>query len=201
MTSQDYANTCFAYYGIHEGTSMHHQLIDTYNEIKPLPRGYKLKYTDPWCAGFLSAIAQLSGIKNFPFECGVTQMYNKALTMGREVLPDEAQSGDIIFFDWGHNGSLDHVGAVWEIENNVIVTIEGNKSDAVGCRYVTKKSNDIAHIVRLNCFSNNSKYHDVALQVIRGDYGNGAERVKRLRKAGYNPKLVQNEVNKILNSK
>lgn len=201
MTSQDYANTCFAYYGVHEGSSIHHALIDEYNKIKPLPRGYKLKYTDSWCAGFLSAIAHMAGIKNFPYECSVQQMYNKAITMGTPVSPEEAQAGDIIFFDWGHNGSLDHVGAVWEIEKNVIATIEGNKADAVGCRYVIKTSNDIAHIIRLKCFTNNSKYHDVALRVIRGDYGNGKARETKLRKLGYNPKLVQNEVNKILNSK
>lgn len=39
---------------------------------------------------------------------------------------------------------------------------------------------------------------DVAKAVIRGDYGNGQDRVNRLRAAGYDPTAVQNEVNRIL---
>ena len=36
---------------------------------------------------------------------------------------------------------------------------------------------------------------DIASRVIRGDYGNGAERARRLRDDGYDYGRVQNEVN------
>lgn len=40
--------------------------------------------------------------------------------------------------------------------------------------------------------------HDVAIEVIRGNYGVGDERVSELEKAGFNAKVVQAEVNDIL---
>ena len=40
--------------------------------------------------------------------------------------------------------------------------------------------------------------HEVALEVIRGKYGNGSERRKKLTAAGYNYTTVQAEVNRIL---
>lgn len=39
---------------------------------------------------------------------------------------------------------------------------------------------------------------DVARAVIRGEYGNGNDRVTRLKNAGYDPQSVQNEVNRLL---
>lgn len=38
----------------------------------------------------------------------------------------------------------------------------------------------------------------IARAVIRGEYGNGSDRVKRLRDSGYDPQAVQREVNRIL---
>lgn len=38
-------------------------------------------------------------------------------------------SGDIIFFDWGANGDVDHVGIVESVVNGTVYTIEGNSSD------------------------------------------------------------------------
>lgn len=43
-------------------------------------------------------------------------------------------AGDIIFFDWEGDGSVDHVGIVEKAVNGVVHTIEGNSSDAVKCR-------------------------------------------------------------------
>lgn len=38
-------------------------------------------------------------------------------------------SGDIIFFDWGGNGDVDHVGIVENVVEGTIYTIEGNSGD------------------------------------------------------------------------
>ena len=40
--------------------------------------------------------------------------------------------------------------------------------------------------------------HTIALEVIHGDWGNGANRINRLSKSGYDPVKVQKEVNMIL---
>lgn len=45
---------------------------------------------------------------------------------------------------------------------------------------------------------NNTKLDEVAKAVIRGEYGNGQERSKRLKADGYDPKEIQDRVNRIL---
>lgn len=42
-----------------------------------------------------------------------------------------AEAGDLIFFDYDGDGEADHVGFVYEINENTIRTIEGNKADQV----------------------------------------------------------------------
>lgn len=37
-----------------KGEDGHKWIVDAYNSIKPLPRGYKLKMSDAWCAGTVS---------------------------------------------------------------------------------------------------------------------------------------------------
>ena len=37
-------------------------------------------------------------------------------------------AGDVIFFDWGGNGTQDHVGIVEKVDNGYVYTIEGNTS-------------------------------------------------------------------------
>ena len=39
--------------------------------------------------------------------------------------------GAIIFFDWDHDGTSDHVGIVEKCEGGRVYTIEGNSSDQV----------------------------------------------------------------------
>lgn len=45
---------------------------------------------------------------------------------------------------------------------------------------------------------NDYDIEQVVNDVIRGKYGNGHERVERLRQAGYDPKVIQENVNKRL---
>lgn len=50
-------------------------------------------------------------------------------------------AGDLIFFDWGNDGSIDHVGIVVNVEDGFVNTIEGNRSNKVQRgRYATGDS-------------------------------------------------------------
>lgn len=40
-------------------------------------------------------------------------------------------AGDIIFFDWENDGTIDHVGIVESVTNGVVNTVEGNSGDKV----------------------------------------------------------------------
>ncbi len=48
----------------------------------------------------------------------------------------EPKAGDIIFFDWKGDGTVDHVGIVEKCENGVVYTMEGNSGYSPGCQPV-----------------------------------------------------------------
>lgn len=126
--------------GLKESDGSHKQIIDIYNTISPLPVGYKLKYTDAWCAGTTSAAAQVCNATDIiPTECSCPRMITKAKSMGIWVEADDyvPQPGDLILYDWddsgkGDNtGGPDHVGGVEKVTSKKITVIEGNYSNAV----------------------------------------------------------------------
>ena len=129
--------------GVKEGTVLHHKIIDRYNSRKPLPRGYAVKYTDAWCATFISYLAIVMGYTDIiPVECGCPQMITLAKQMGIWVEDDSyvPKPGDIVLYDWqdsgaGDNtGNPDHIGIVEKVVGNTETVIEGNYKDAVGRR-------------------------------------------------------------------
>lgn len=89
-----------------------------------------------WCACFVSWCAEECGY----IEAGIIPKFslcsdgvNWFKTQGQwQDRNYEPMAGDIIFFDWGGDGSVDHVGIVEYCENGVVHTVEGNSSDS--CR-------------------------------------------------------------------
>lgn len=129
--------------GCKESDGSHKKIIDVYNSHKPLARGYKVKYTDSWCATFVSACAIKAGYTDIiPLECSCNKMIEKFQKMGRWTENDAHMPhlGDVIFYDWQDNGKGDckgtseHVGYVEKVENGKITVIEGNKNDSVSRR-------------------------------------------------------------------
>lgn len=126
--------------GVKEGTVLHHKIIDRYNSRKPLPRGYAVKYTDPWCATFISYLAIVMGYTDIiPVECGCPQMITIAKQMGIWVEDDSyvPKPGDIVLYDWQDSGSgdntgtADHIGIVEKVVGRTETVIEGNYQDSV----------------------------------------------------------------------
>lgn len=126
--------------GRSEADGTHRVIIDVYNSITPLPRGYRMTYSDPWCAAFVSACAQVCGLTDIVFpECGCAPMISAYKKAGRWMEDDAyvPKPGDVIFYDWQDNGygdnmgASDHVGLVASVSGNVINIIEGNCSDMV----------------------------------------------------------------------
>ena len=88
-----------------------------------------------WCACFVSWCADQSGLiesGNVPkFSLcseGVTWFQGKNKWQSDGTTPS---AGMIIFFDWDHDGTSDHVGIVEKCEGGRVYTIEGNSSDQV----------------------------------------------------------------------
>lgn len=137
--------TAKAWIGCNEADGSHRQIVDVYNSHRPLARGYALKYTDAWCAGFVSAVAiKLDLTDIMPTEVGVWNMIELYRKLGRWQESDSyvPKPGDVIMYAWSDNGVGDctsgasHVGIVVSCDGKTITVIEGNKANAVGYREI-----------------------------------------------------------------
>ena len=135
-----------SFLGRRESDGSHKEIIDIYNAHKPLARGYAMKYTDAWCACFVSAVSIRAGFTDImPTECGCGKMVELYQKLGRweendAYIPNPA---DVIFYDWqdganyaatNNTGAPDHVGIVVSVTGSTIKVIEGNKNNAVEYR-------------------------------------------------------------------
>ena len=134
------------YLGISEQSGAHREIIRIYNSIRPLPRGFAMTTSLPWCAAFVSAVAQQCGMTDIvPPECSCWYMMQGFRRLGEWMENDAyVQSpGDVVFYDWGDEGTgdstgvPDHVGIVERMQGGRIVTIEGNYGDTVARRYLS----------------------------------------------------------------
>lgn len=145
MIYSDYAKL---FVGVKQGSTKHKKIVDSYNTIKPLPRGYRVKYTDNWCATFVSFVLNSCKCKCKVYECGAERMRKKC----KKYLLDDLTDGkvnDIIFYDWNHDKWCDHVGIISSVSKTNYTIIEGNKDRKVGIRIIPKKSKSIFSIARL----------------------------------------------------
>ena len=129
--------------GCSEADGSHKKIIDVYNSHTPRARGYKVKYTDEWCATTVSAVSIALGYTEIiPTECSCNNMIKLLQKLGawdendaRVPLP-----GDIMFYDWDdkgtgdNSGRVDHVGIVEKVVGNKVTIIEGNYKNGVNRR-------------------------------------------------------------------
>lgn len=143
---ENLVKTAASFIGCKESDGSHRQIIDIYNAHKPLARGYAVKYTDAWCATFVSAMAIKCGLTDIiPTECGCGEMITLFKNLGEWQESDSytPKPGDVVFYDWDDSGSgdntgnPDHVGIVETISGSSFKVIEGNMSNAVGRRSMT----------------------------------------------------------------
>ncbi len=127
-------DTALQFVGLHEGDGSHHKVIDIYNTLDPLPVGYRVQYTDDWCATYVSAMSVEAGLTHIVYpECGVERMISLYKQANCWVEDDAyvPQRGDLIFFSWHNNVIGDcqtpasHVAIVADVNNGFITTVEG----------------------------------------------------------------------------
>lgn len=191
------------------------EVIDIYNSHTPRARGYKLQYSDEWCAGTVSAAAIATGNTDaVPLEVSCHYMIEGAKAKGIWVENDGyvPQGGDIILYDWqdsgaGDNtGNPDHVGVVEYTSGGVIHVIEGNKGRKVARRELSVNGRYIRGFIVPKYSSNtepgggstpsaSGTIDELARRVIAGEFGSGYARKNAL---GDKYDAVQNRVNEIL---
>ncbi len=95
-----------AWVGYREADGSHKKIIDTYNVHRPLARNYSVKYTDAWCATFVSACAIKTGMTDIiPTECGCGQMIALFQKLGNGTkMMQEFQDRGYCFYDWDDSG-------------------------------------------------------------------------------------------------
>lgn len=205
-------NQARSWLGCKESDGSHKKIIDVYNSHKPLARGYKLRYTDAWCAGFVSACAIASGLTSIiPTEVSCPRMIELFKKAGTWVESDSyvPSPGDVVMYDWQDSGSgdnvgtADHVGIVEKVENGVITVIEGNMDNAVGRRSIKVNGKyirgfGVPKFASASTPTPAKTLDEVVDEVINGKWGHGTTRRERLAAAGYDPDVVQAYVNKKL---
>lgn len=134
--------------GVREGTVEHKKIVDTYNNQGKLPRGYKLRYTDAWCAGFISFLGIVLGISHVILpEVGCGPMIELYKAIGRWEERDDyvPKPGDIWMADWDAKkgactGSPDHVELVEWCDGKNIGLVGGNSDNRVKRRTICVES-------------------------------------------------------------
>lgn len=85
-------------------------------------------------AGSSAVILRVVPCRNFPSVRMVQSGSRVKDSLRMEVM--FRQRGDIIFFDWEDDGSIDHVGIVESVGKGNVNTVEGNSGDKVKrCSY------------------------------------------------------------------
>lgn len=214
-TAQDVLNVMRGWLGYSEANGKFKQIIDLYNSVKPLPRGYAVKYTDEWCDTTVSAAGIKAGCSDLiGRECGCEQHVKIFQSMGIWIEDGTITPipGDIILYNWDqgyqpNNGYSDHIGFVESVSGNQITCIEGNKGEAVARRIITVGNGNIRGYARPRYAAGGTPVQpstpsksitEVAKEVIAGSWGNGQDRINKLTAAGYNPNTIQAEVNRLV---
>lgn len=200
--------------GLKRSDRSHAPIIDAYNKHTPRPRGYKVSYTDAYCATTTSAAAIKAGFTDIiPVECSCYYLIEKAKAMGiwQENDAHVPKPGDEVLYDWDdganyaatdNHGAPEHVGMVEAISGSTIRVIEGNMSGGVvGRRNLQINGRYIRGFICPNYASKATEkapeksIDEIATEVLAGRWGNNPERKQRLEAAGYNYEAVQAAVN------
>lgn len=199
--------------GKNEMDGSHKYIIDLYNTQKKLPRNYRVRYNDEWCATTISALSIFCGYTDIiPTECGCQRMIDLHKKLGTWV-EDESrvpEPGWIVFYDWQDSsgkgdgkGWADHVGIVEKVVGNTIYVIEGNRNKSVARRTIMVNGKYIRGyaVPEYDKEAPSKTVQEVAQEVIDGKWGVGEDRKKKLADAGYSYAEVQSKVNEMLSPK
>ena len=150
MKKEEFIKKLEGYIGVTGGGDFHRGICAIYNSMPALPRNYKLSTSDPWCAGFASAMWWKYNNKLwFPYECSCSQMIRLAKENGSFYREPIIEVGWLIFYDWQRDGSPDHVGFITSKNSSTFDVIEGNYGNAVKRRTVSQSSKSIYGVVKL----------------------------------------------------
>jgi trimethylamine--corrinoid protein Co-methyltransferase len=98
-----FLETMTGWVGAVRGDAVHKSIVDAYNSYLPHPRGYKLAYSDDYCAAMVSAAAILCGLTEvLPIECSCGEQMRWYQARGQWVEDDAhvPKIGEQVFYHW-----------------------------------------------------------------------------------------------------
>lgn len=110
----------------------------------------------PWCAMFVTYCMVTAGSKGFkrgsywaycPYILADAKANRNGLTL---IKAAQVKPGDVVLFDWNHDGTADHVGLTTStVKNGSFSTIEGNTSGSNPSDggSVARKTHDLSNVI------------------------------------------------------
>ena len=148
-----FLDTMTAWEGAVRGDAVHKQIVDAYNSYLPHPRGYRLTYSDDYCAAMVSAAAILCGLTEvIPIECSCGEQMKWYQSRGQWIEDDAhvPAVGEQVFYCWNDRkdyaltdctGAPNHTGIVTRVVGSCVNVFEGNKGSKHECGYRTLEIN------------------------------------------------------------
>ena len=216
-TAESVLDVMRGWLGFSEANGKFKEIIDLYNSVKPLPRGYAVQYSDEWCDTCVSAAGIKAGCSELiGRECGVEEHVKifKKLGIWIEDGTITPEPGYVIVYNWDkaaqpNDGYSDHIGFVEKVSGGMVTAIEGNRGEKVDRRvlplgwgfirgYAAPRYEKAANETGGNTGTGKKSVEAVAKEVLAGKWGNGEDRKKRLQAAGYDYPAVQAKVNELV---
>ena len=216
-TAESVLDVMRGWLGFSEANGKFKEIIDLYNSVKPLPRGYAVQYSDEWCDTCVSAAGIKAGCSELiGRECGVEEHVKifKKLGIWIEDGTITPEPGYVIVYNWDkaaqpNDGYSDHIGFVEKVSGGMVTAIEGNRGEKVDRRvlplgwgfirgYAAPRYEKAANETGGNTGTGKKSVEAVAKEVLAGKWGNGEDRKKRLQAAGYDYGAVQAKVNELV---
>ena len=196
-TTEDILNIMRGWIGLNQFDGSHMQIVNIYNNHRPLARNYALNSVDSWCAATVSACFITANAVDLigGTECGVDRFIEDCFKPKGIWIEDGSivpEPGDIICFNWDqsyqpNNGFADHIGIVEYVEDGVIHTIEGNASGRVQRRTYSVGHGNIRGFARPKYGTNSAiaksketVVTDIQTPLKKGSYGNDVKKMQTL---------------------
>ena len=216
-TAESVLDVMRGWLGFSEANGKFKEIIDLYNSVKPLPRGYAVQYSDEWCDTCVSAAGIRAGCSELiGRECGVEEHVKifKKLGIWIEDGTITPEPGYVIVYNWDkaaqpNDGYSDHIGFVEKVSGGKVTAIEGNRGEKVDRRviplgwgyirgYAAPRYEKAVNGTGGNPGTGKKSVETVAKEVLAGKWGNGEDRKKKLQAAGYDYGAVQRKVNELM---
>ena len=142
-TAKDMIRTMTSWLGYSESNGKFKQILDIYNNHKPLARGYAIRTSDEWCAATISAAAIQSGcvdaLGGTEVSCNAFIRIFKNKGIWLEDGSIKPKAGYIVLYNWDdgtqpNDGEADHIGLVVSVSGSTVTAIEGNRHERVAYR-------------------------------------------------------------------